>query len=260
MTKDSNCMEQFTDIQTYRRWGAVVFLKTHELYGGLSNMAAGYPLVINGTRILTSEALYQACRFPHRPEVQKLIIEQASPMAAKMKSKPHRKDSRPDWEQVNVDIMRWCLRVKLAQNWERFGDLLRSTGERPIIEESKRDSFWGAKATDPGTLVGRNVLGRLLMELRDQLLGLDTEALRVVQPLPLPNFLFLGQPIGVIERPAIHPGAASARTVQPATQLTLEAYAATTAGSVQPAVPCPPAAQTTLKSQRCNPHHNPARS
>src|SRR5579883_984886 len=223
-------MSQFTDIQTYRRWGAVIFLKTHELYGGLSNMAAGYPLVINGARILTSEALYQACRFPHRPEVQKLIIEQASPMAAKMKSKPYRKDSRPDWEQVNVDIMRWCLRVKLAQNWERFGELLRSTGERPIIEESKRDAFWGAKPTDATTLAGRNVLGRLLMELRDQLRGPDAEALRTVQPLPLPDFLFLGQPIGVLERPASSPGAASARTVQPATQL-------------------PPTAHTTLKQE-----------
>ena len=242
-------MSQFTDIQTYRRWGAVIFLKTHELYGGLSNMAAGYPLVINGARILTSEALYQACRFPHRPEVQKLIIEQASPMAAKMKSKPYRKDSRPDWEQVNVDIMRWCLRVKLAQNWERFGELLRSTGERPIIEESKRDAFWGAKPTDATTLAGRNVLGRLLMELRDQLRGPDAEALRTVQPLPLPDFLFLGQPIGVLERPASSPGAASARTVQPATQLTLETYAATTAGSAQPAAPLPPTAHTTLKQE-----------
>jgi ribA/ribD-fused uncharacterized protein len=242
-------MTQFTDIQTYRRWGVVIFLKTHELYGGLSNMAAGYPLVINGARILTSEALYQACRFPHRPEVQKLIIEQASPMAAKMKSKPHRKNSRPDWEQVNVDIMRWCLRVKLAQNWERFGDLLRSTGERPIIEESKRDAFWGAKPTDATTLVGRNVLGRLLMELRDQLCGPDAEALRAVQPLPLPDFLFLGQPIGVIERPASLPRAASARTIQPAEQLTLEAYAATKAASAQPAVPRPPATQITPKQE-----------
>jgi predicted NAD-dependent protein-ADP-ribosyltransferase YbiA (DUF1768 family) len=105
-------------IQTYHRAECIVFLKTKERFGGLSNMAAGYPLLVNGIRILTSEALYQACRFPHKPDIQKLIIEQASPMAAKMKSKnkSHHKYSREDWYAVSIQIMRWCLRVKLAQN------------------------------------------------------------------------------------------------------------------------------------------------
>jgi type I restriction enzyme S subunit len=183
---------------TYHRPDCVVFLKTHEAFGGLSNMAAGYPLVVNGVRILTAEALYQACRFPHLPEVQKLIVGQASPMAAKMKSKPYRKDSRPDWEQVNVEIMRWCLHVKLAQNWERFGELLLSTGEKPIVEESKKDAFWGAKPTEAETLVGRNVLGKLLMELREQVQGQDAEQLREVEPLALPDFLFVGRQIGTV--------------------------------------------------------------
>jgi type I restriction enzyme S subunit len=34
-----------------------------------------------------------------------------------MRSKPFRKDSRPDWDAVRVKIMRWSLRVKLTQNW-----------------------------------------------------------------------------------------------------------------------------------------------
>ena len=106
--------------RTYDRPSSVVFLKTHEAFGGLSNMAGGFPLHVHGVRIHTSEALYQACRFPHMPEVQRLIIGQTSPMTAKMKSKPHRKDSRPDWDRVRVKVMRWCLRMKLAQNWEKF--------------------------------------------------------------------------------------------------------------------------------------------
>lgn len=79
-----------SQLRTYERATSVVFLKTNEEFGGLSNMAGGFPLKVNGLRILTSEALYQACRFPHRPEVQRFIIEQASPMTAKMKSKPYR--------------------------------------------------------------------------------------------------------------------------------------------------------------------------
>src|SRR5262245_29263016 len=87
-------------MRTYDRGSSVVFLKTDEPFGGLSNMAGRFPLQVQGTRIYTSEALYQACRFPHLPDVQRLIIGQASPMTAKMKSKPHRKDSRPDWDRV----------------------------------------------------------------------------------------------------------------------------------------------------------------
>jgi len=137
--------------------------------------------------------------------VQKLIIGQASPMAAKMKSKPHRKESRTDWEQVNVEVMRWCLHIKLAQNWKRFGELLLSTGEKPIVEESQRDVFWGAKPTDADILVGMNVLGRLLTELREQLGGQNAEELQIVQPPALPQFLLLGRPIRIIQRSDIQP-------------------------------------------------------
>jgi type I restriction enzyme S subunit len=181
--------------RVYTRADSVVFLKTHESFGGLSNMAGGFPLRVNGIRILTSEALYQACRFPHRPEVQALIIEQKSPMTAKMKSKPHRRDSRPDWNQVRVNVMRWCLRVKLAQNWIVFSRLLLETGERPIVEESRKDSFWGAMANDDGTLAGMNVLGRLLMELRETIKERGREAFMRVEPLGITDFLLAGRPI-----------------------------------------------------------------
>ena len=151
-------------------------------------------------RIPTSEALYQACRFPHRPEVQQVIIRQNSPMTAKMKGKPYRKDSRPDWDHVRTRIMRWCLRVKLAQNYEEYGRLLLATVGRPIVELSRKDDYWGAKASGiaEGTLIGQNILGRLLMELRD-LRQHDTEdRLKTVLPLNIPNFLLLGQPIEAV--------------------------------------------------------------
>jgi predicted NAD-dependent protein-ADP-ribosyltransferase YbiA (DUF1768 family) len=67
---------------TYLATDSVVFKKTKEAFGGLSNMAAGYPIKINRVPILTSEALYQACRFPLLPEIQQLILDAKSPMAA----------------------------------------------------------------------------------------------------------------------------------------------------------------------------------
>lgn len=182
-------------LRTYDRATSVVFLKTKEAFGGLSNMAGGFPLRVNGVRILTSEALYQACRFPHLPDVQKLIIAEASPMTAKMKGKPHRSNSRPDWDAVRVKIMRWCLRVKLIQNFAEFSRLLLATRDRPIVEESRKDDFWGAKPVEPDVLVGQNVLGRLLMELREEVRQAERWPAAELAPLDLPEFLLLGRPI-----------------------------------------------------------------
>ena len=191
-------MSQASQVRTYDPSASVVFLKTNERFGGLSNMAPGFPLRVNGVRIRTSEALYQACRFPHLPDVQRKIIDEHSPMTAKMRSKPFRKDSRPDWDAVRVKIMRWCLRVKLAQNWREFGRLLMATADRPIVEQSRKDDFWGAKVAEDGSLVGMNVLGRLLMELREQLKGDEAESLRSIEPLAIPEFLLLQRPIEMI--------------------------------------------------------------
>ena len=185
-------------LRTYHRAGSAVFLKTKEKYGGLSNMAGGFPLIVNDIEIRTSEALYQACRFPHMPEIQRLIIEQRSPMTAKMKGKPHRQNSRPDWDTVRVKIMRWCLRVKLAQNWDSFSERLLETGDLPIVEQSRRDDFWGAKPVDKDTLIGVNALGRLFMKLREQVKD-DPSKLLPVKPLPIPNFLLYKHQIEVID-------------------------------------------------------------
>ncbi len=190
------CLDQ----QAYHRQDCVVFWKTKEQWGGLSNMVSGYPLVVNGVRCFTSEALYQACRFPHLPDIQQEILTQKSPMSAKMKSKPHRTNSRPDWEAVRVPIMAWCLQVKLAQHWDRFAALLHATGDRPIVEQSRRDVFWGAKVVDDETLVGANILGQLLMQLRSQLQESEAEALWVVLPPQVSEFLLYGQKIKIINR------------------------------------------------------------
>lgn len=159
-------------------------------------MAGGYPLHLNGIRILTNEALYQACRYPHKPEVQREIIGQHSPMTAKMKSKPFQNESRSDWNEIRFKVMRWCLRVKLAQHYETFGSLLIKTGTSPIVEQSRKDQYWGAKLILPDdVLIGKNVLGRLLMELREKLKADTHEKLRTVPPLTVPDFLLLGKQI-----------------------------------------------------------------
>lgn len=187
---DSSSQNRF-----YERRSSVVFLKTKEAFGGLSNMAGGYPLRVNGIWIPTSEALYQACRFPDRPDVQRTILSEASPMTAKMRGKPFRDSTREDWEIVRVRIMKWTLRAKLVFHFREFSELLLATGDRPIVEQSRRDGFWGALPDGDEALIGMNVLGRLLMELRQEVAKGHEQDFKVLEPLNIPKFNLDGKPI-----------------------------------------------------------------
>lgn len=193
-------MHHDRQIRTYDPSSCAVFRKTREKWGGLSNMAPGFHLYVNGIHIRTSEALYQSCRFPHMPDVQHSIIEERSPISAKMKSKKYHSQSRSDWFKIRVRVMKWCLRVKLAQNLSTFGDLLLSTEDRPIVEKkTHHKDFWAANEQPNGTLVGMNVLGRLLMELRECLKNGDSGDFRHVKPLAVPKFLLLGNRVKLVE-------------------------------------------------------------
>lgn len=116
----------------------------------------------------TAEALYQACRFPEWPDIQKEIMEERSPMKAKWLARKFLKKTRNDWDEIKVQIMWWCLGLKAVQWPDRFAESLLRTGRRPIVEVSRRDRYWGA-IEQCRKLIGMNMLGKLLMHLRDQL-------------------------------------------------------------------------------------------
>ena len=172
----------------------VYFRRNKEKHGILSNMYST-PLTVNGYNIRTSEALYQACKFPHRPDVQREIFEQRSPMQAKWKARACQ-DIRSDWEEVKLDVMLWCLRVKLVQS-TAFADELAETDPAPIVEYSKKDSFWGADMKGD-KFVGVNVLGQLLSHVRAELL---TDMYSVVEPLYIPSFVILDEHIKEVKGP-----------------------------------------------------------
>jgi len=159
-------------MNTYTRSESVVFCSTRDAFGAFSNMAGGFPLRFEGHDYRTSEHLYQSLRFPGYPDIQAEIRGFASPMRAKMASRPHRATkSRADWNDVCVDVMRFCLRLKINSYRISFGGLLLSSGDQPLVEESRRnrDDPWSARAKGPDMLVGQNTLGVLLMELREEL-------------------------------------------------------------------------------------------
>jgi len=73
---------------------------------------------------------------------------------------------RRDWESVKDQVMREALAAKFEQHPE-LAELLLSTGDEPLVEHTTNDNYWA----DGGDGSGKNMLGRLLVELRTRLRG-----------------------------------------------------------------------------------------
>lgn len=155
--------------RVYRRTDACAFRTTRGPWGLLSNFApTPGGIVVNGLRFATSEALYQALKST-QPAVQARIAAAATPKAAKAIGRGA--PLRADWEQVKVEAMRLTLRLKAAAPGHAGAvqRMLAATGTRPIVEDSRHDAWWGARPQPDGRLIGHNVLGRLWMELREEI-------------------------------------------------------------------------------------------
>ena len=72
----------------------------------------------------------------------------------------------PDWDFLKRDIMRECCMAKFLQHPELRKQLM-ETGTEELIEDSPIDWYWGCGKD--GT--GQNVLGQVLMEIRQYLQG-----------------------------------------------------------------------------------------
>ena len=149
--------------------------KTNCLHTGwLSNMSP-YKIVVDDIFWKTAEAYFQCLRFAPDDAVRETIRVQKSPIAAKMVAKQNvsRMVVVPMSEQ-DVENMRITLRLKFRCNQIPLEDNLLLTGARTIIEDccgrrTESGVFWGAAELPNGLLYGRNMLGKLLMELRSEI-------------------------------------------------------------------------------------------
>ena len=137
----------------------VQFYRTSDDYGCFSNFAA-YPIQLDGETWPTTEHYFQAHKFLD-PQHQQAIRQAKSPMIAARLGRDRKKPLRPDWESVNVEIMRTAVRAKFTQH-EGLRTFLLATGDAVIVEHTERDSYWG----DGGDGSGQNILGQILMEVR----------------------------------------------------------------------------------------------
>ncbi|MBI3407968.1 MAG: NADAR family protein [Planctomycetes bacterium] len=145
------------------------FYRTGDEHGYLSNFTP-YPIELNGKRWPTSEHCFQAQKFSGTEHEEAIRIEK-SPMVAARMGRDRKKPIRPDWESRKDDIMRDAVRAKFGQHAELRKKLL-ATGEAVIVEHTVQDAYWG----DGGDGSGKNMLGKILMEVREELARLGSGA------------------------------------------------------------------------------------
>ena len=158
------------------------FMRSKDRYGQLSNMTGGFPLTVARTPHSGPESLYQALKYPDRPDVQQAIGRQPNGIAAKKRAyRPDNPPVRADWGRVKPYAMKVALAAKLRQHPDAFAAALMETRGKLCVEVSYRDSYWGAKPWQDGSYAGHNVLGRLLTELRSKLEQADGDADQAAQ-------------------------------------------------------------------------------
>ncbi len=163
---------EYDIIQHYPAEQTVGFSKVDKEWGLLSNFAKT-PMVVNGVDFVCVEQMFHYIRLNNeqdRAEYLKLTPN----MGLKMKAKAFAKRGveRSDWREIAVDVMRFCLNHKYA-NSEAFRKELECSKGKYIVEDEsnrkKRPDSWGAVLdTATGEYYGKNIMGRLLMELREK--------------------------------------------------------------------------------------------
>ena len=156
---------------------ACVFRFSRDEWGVFSNFFPSIQAIdAAGHTFKTSEHLYQAAKFRGSPDVQARIAAASSASDAATIGRDNANAPDADWNSRRMNAMRWVIRMKREANPELVDAALEKTGDRPIVEFSRRDSFWGAQRNG-NALVGQNILGRLWMELRQHIRDGDPRAL-----------------------------------------------------------------------------------
>lgn len=138
------------------------FYATGDAYGEFSNFAP-FPIRVEGQTWPTSEHYFQAQKFEDETH-REAIRTTASPMIAARMGRDRKKKLRADWESVKVGIMTDAVRAKFTQH-DELRTLLLATDDAKLVEHTTNDSYWG----DGGDGSGRNMLGQILMRVREEL-------------------------------------------------------------------------------------------
>ena len=158
---------EYYSIESYPSAECIRIHKVADEWGIFSNFART-PIIIDGIEFKNAEQLFQVMKFLDPESIDDVYHANNPKMTAKHWEKTRR---RPDWGCMIVDAIKFCIQMKYVQS-EVFREKLASSVGLSIVEDQtsfpkKSPDTWGVKLYGEN-FVGPNLLGRLLMELRDK--------------------------------------------------------------------------------------------
>jgi len=156
---------------------AIHFYSASDEYGCFSNFSP-HPIRLKGKTWPTSEHYFQAQKFAGTPDEEE-VREAKSPMIAARMGRSRKRPLRKDWESAKDAIMHEAVLAKFKQH-EDLRRILVATGDAEIVEHTKNDRYWG----DGGDGRGKNMLGKILMRVREELRSSNRSLGGVGRPAP----------------------------------------------------------------------------
>lgn len=118
------------------------------------------PVIFDGIKYQNNEAAFQAqkCIDPkERSKFSELNPSEAKKLGRKI-------ELRSDWEDVKVDLMKKIVFAKFTQNPDLTLELLNTKDEELVEGNNWNDKIWGKVNGE-----GQNLLGKILMEVREEI-------------------------------------------------------------------------------------------
>ena len=123
------------------------------------------PIEMDGKTWPTTEHYFQAQKFPTRPEHQEAIrVEENCDKAKEMGYQSE--GFRKDWGAVKDQVMYEALLAKFTQHTDLAEKLIK-TGNAQIVEHTEEDKYWGDGGDGGNDTIGKNMLGKTLMRVRE---------------------------------------------------------------------------------------------
>lgn len=145
--------------------GIIYFYKVEEPFGCFSNFSS-HGIHLHGENWPTVEHYYQAQKFVNtaNAELVDQIRKTSTPKVAAQMGRDPSHLIRTDWDLIKIDIMEEAVLLKFLTHLD-IQEILLSTADRIIVEDSPTDYFWGCGADR----TGQNQLGQILMRVRQEL-------------------------------------------------------------------------------------------
>lgn len=134
----------------------IYFYYPNQPYAELMNFYKAQ-MVIEGKEYATVEHYFQAVKATNEND-HEFIRTSPTPKIAKERGR--KITLRKDWESVKEMVMLKALKAKFTQH-TKLKEVLLSTGDAKLHEDSPKDMYWGVK--------GKDRLGILLMIVREKL-------------------------------------------------------------------------------------------